>query len=123
MGMKKILLVEDDKDIVKTLKLFLEMENFAVSVAEDGAAALEKINSEKVDLVILDVMLPKVNGYKVCRHIKSEEKSKSIPVIVLTALAQDKDRRLCKSCGAECYMVKPFDVEELKKLIQTLLAK
>jgi DNA-binding response OmpR family regulator len=111
--MKKILIVEDEVNLTNTLKMRFEASGFEVDVAYDGQEALQKVRDNRPDLILLDLMLPKVDGYKVCRMLKYDEKYKSIPIIILTARAQEKDRDLAVSMGADAYIVKPFESKDL----------
>lgn len=119
---RKILLVDDEPAIVKMVGKRLEAEGYEVSVAMDGEEALRKAEAAP-DLVILDVMLPKMNGFDVCRRLKNDERLGRIPVILFTALTQQKDRRLGSDCGADGYISKPFRTQELLEKIEELIAK
>ena len=121
MTKKKILLVDDEKDLVYAVKLQLEKNNFEVLTASDGQEALDKARREKPHLIILDVMLPKIDGYKVCRLLKFDEKYKKIPLIIFTARVQESDEKTGYSVGADAYMTKPFDAQILLDKIQQLL--
>jgi len=123
MTKKKILLVDDEKDLVYAVKLQLEAKHYEVIVASDGQEALDKARREKPDLIILDVMLPKIDGYKVCRMLKFDEKYKKIPLIMFTARVQDTDEKLGYSVGADAYLTKPFDSRVLLDQIVKLLGK
>ena len=118
---KQILLVDDEPDLVKLVKMRLEVTGYSVSVATDGQEVFQKAQIEKPNLVILDIMLPKMNGYEVCRLLKSNEIYKEIPIIIFTAKAQEKDEKLAKECGADAYLRKPFNAQELLEQIQSLL--
>ena len=109
MPKKKILLVDDEKDLVYAVRLELEAKDFEVLVAYDGREALDKARQEKPDLIILDVMLPKLDGYKVCRILKFDEKYKHIPIIMFTAMSQEADKQISKEVGADAYITKPFE--------------
>ncbi len=117
---KKIFLIEDEEDILKTLELVLVKEGFSVSSARDGLEALNKLNGESFDLVIVDLMLPKWDGFKLCKTIKQHKIYKDTPIIVLTAMAQEEDRTRCLSYGVEEYMKKPFDPDTLLAKIREL---
>lgn len=118
---QKILLVDDEKELAEMVGLRLEAAGYKVILASDGQEALDKARQEKPDLVILDLMLPKVEGYKVCRILKFDEKYKKIPIILFTAKAQEEDIKLGKEVGAEAYITKPFDPEVLLGKIKELL--
>ncbi|MDO8603305.1 MAG: response regulator [Candidatus Omnitrophota bacterium] len=123
MDRKKILMVDDEEDILKVLRFRLEANDYEVLTASDGQEGLNKARSEKPDLVILDLMLPKLDGYKVCRMLKFDEAYKSIPIIIFTAKAQRKDEELGMEMGADAYISKPFEPEILLAKIKELLSK
>jgi len=121
MAKKKILIVDDEPDILKTMKIFLETEGFDIITAVDGVSALDKIRKDNPDVVILDIMIPKADGYKVCRIIKFDKKRKVTPVIIFTAKAQESDERMAKECRADAYITKPFQPDVLLGKIKELL--
>lgn|SRR3989338_2994199 len=121
MNKKKILLVDDERDMVYAVKMQLEADGFRVLTAPDGQEGLDKARKEKPDLIILDLMLPKIDGYKVCRMLKFDEKYKGIPVIIYTARAQEADEKLGYEVGADAYLTKPFDPKKLLAKINELL--
>ncbi len=123
MGQKKILVVDDEVDLVETLRFPLEMEGFNVLVSYNGEDALNQARKETPDLILLDLMLPKLDGYKVCRLLKYDEKYKHIPILMLTAKTQEKDKLLGKETGANEYITKPFEIDELMKKVKTYLNK
>jgi two-component system, OmpR family, response regulator VicR len=118
---KKILIIEDEQDIVESLKFRLELEKIECIVANDGEDGLSKAKSGKPDLILLDVMLPKINGYKICRLLKYDELYKMIPIVMMTARTQKKDIKLGEETGADEYVTKPFDMEALVVLINKYL--
>lgn len=118
---KKILVVEDDPHIIKMLELRLKASGFEVITATDGISGLEKAKTEKPDLIIQDLMLPGMDGYKICRILKFDEVYKEIPIIMLTARGQDEDRLKGEQMGADFYMTKPYKSEELLEKINELL--
>lgn len=118
---KKVLIVDDEKDIVETLKFILEGEGLNCIVAYDGEEALTLAKNEKPDLIILDVMLPKINGYKVCRLLKFDAKYKHIPILMVTARSQEEDKIIGEETGADEYVTKPFDIEIITKLTKKFL--
>ncbi|MBL7151281.1 MAG: response regulator [Candidatus Omnitrophica bacterium] len=119
---KRILLVDDEAQLVEMVKMRLEASGYEVLSAFDGQEALDKARKEKPDLIILDLMLPKIDGYKVCRMLKFDEKYKNIPIILFSARAQETDVKLGKEVGADAYITKPFDppslLEKIKELLQ-----
>ena len=119
---KKILIVEDYPHIVEVLRIRLEAAGYEVIAAVDGQEGLNMARSEKPDLIILDVMLPKMNGYKVCRFLKFDAKYKHIPIFLLTARGKPEDIETGKATGANEYIIKPYDPQELLALIRRYLA-
>jgi len=121
MNKKRILLVDDEKDLVYAVTLQLEANNFEVLLAYDGQEALDKARREKPDLIILDLMLPKIDGFKVCRMLKLDAKYKDIPIILFTARAQESDKKIGKEVCADSYITKPFEAQVLLDRIRELL--
>jgi len=119
---KTILVVEDEKDMSRVLEVRLNGLGYKVITAEDGQKGLEKAKSEKVDLIILDLMLPKMPGEQVCREIRKDQQIGDIPILMLTAKSQDADKIVGKVIGANCYLSKPFDsavlIEEIEKILK-----
>jgi DNA-binding response OmpR family regulator len=122
MERKKILVVDDEVDLVKTIQFALEAEGYEVLVSHNGEDALNQSRKENPDLILLDLMLPKLDGYKVCRLLKFDERYKHIPILMLTAKTQQKDKLLGKETGADEYITKPFDMEELMEKIKKYLS-
>jgi two-component system alkaline phosphatase synthesis response regulator PhoP len=123
MNPKKILIVDDEPDLVETVRYPLEMEGYQVLVAYNGEEGLNQARKDSPDLIILDLMLPKLDGYKVCRLLKFDERYKHIPILMLTAKTQEKDRLLGKETGADEYMTKPFDIDQLLEKVKSYLSK
>ena len=119
----KILIVDDELDTLLPLKRALEMEDFNVIEAQDGIEALEKVRSEIPDLVLLDLMLPKINGFEVCQRLKQDEATSSIPIIMLTAKGETSDKIEGIEIGADDYVTKPFNLDELKARIKAVLRR
>jgi len=117
---KRVLVVDDERLIAKGIKFSLESESMIVDCAYDGEEALEKVNSGSYDLVLLDVMLPKLSGYEVCRKIR--EKSQ-LPIIMLTAKGDDSDKILGLEFGADDYITKPFNILEVKARIKAIFRR
>ena len=117
---EKILVVDDEKTLVKALKFGLEKDGFQVSTAYDGEEALEKVKQEEPDLVVLDLMLPKLDGFEVCRRLRKE---RDLPIIMLTAKGEDIDKILGLELGADDYMTKPFNPRELMARIKAILRR
>ena len=118
---KKILVVEDEPDIASLLTLMLKSQGYHVIAAGDGQEALEKARVEAPDLIVLDIMLPKLNGYKVARMLKFDEKFSHIPIIMLTAKIQEKDKKTGVEMGADAYVTKPFDTGQLLQKVKEIL--
>ncbi len=118
---KRILVVDDVESIVMSLKMFLERHRYEVITANDGQEGLEKARTEKPDLIILDLMLPKMNGYKVCGLLKKDTRYAKTPIILFTAKAQGEDVKLGQEVGADAYIIKPFEPETLLAKIKELL--
>ena len=121
MDKKRILIVDDEPDLVETLSFRLEASGYEVIKADDGQKGLDKARSEKPDLIILDLMLPKLDGYKVCRMLKFDEAYKNIPIILFTARAQEQDKKIGQDVGADGYITKPFEPQVLLAKIQELI--
>lgn len=119
---KTILIVDDEPDIVETIRFLVESEGFASLIAYDGEEALKIAKESRPDLIILDVMLPKINGYKVSRLLKFDAKYKDIPILMVTARTQEEDRLIGEETGANEYITKPFDIESILEKINTYLA-
>ena len=117
----KLLLVDDEPSIVKMVGKRLEVEGFEVEIAMDGQDGLAKAQNGKPDLIILDLMLPKLNGYEVCTMLKQDGRHKHIPVIIFTAKTQDKDEKMALECGADAFVRKPFRAQELVEKIKGLI--
>jgi len=123
MSSKKILVVDDEVDLVETVRFPLEIEGYHVLVAYDGEDALSQARKENPDLILLDLMLPKLDGYKVCRLLKFDERYKHIPILMLTAKTQEKDKVIGMETGANEYITKPFDIDSLLKMVKEYLGK
>ncbi|MBI4598508.1 MAG: response regulator [Candidatus Omnitrophica bacterium] len=117
----RILLVDDEPSIVKMVGKRLEVEGFDVLVAVDGQEGLAKAQAERPHLIILDLMLPKMNGYEVCTMLKQDTRYQQIPIILFTAKASEKDEKLGMDCGADGYIRKPFRAQELLEKIRALI--
>jgi len=118
MAMKKVLVVDDDKIIRDIVVDLMQSNGFTTIQAIDGEDGEKKAKDEKPDLIILDVVMPKKNGYQICRDLKKNEEYKHIPVILLTAKDQDSDKFWGRKQGADEYLTKPFDEDELVKLVK-----
>ena len=120
-GTKKILVVDDEPNVIKSLTFVLSKEGYDVSSAADGEDAMAKIRQSKPNLIFLDVMMPKKNGYEVCQDVKSDSGLSDIHIIMLTAKGQEADREKGLSVGADEFMTKPFSpilvIDKVKELL------
>ena len=116
----KILFCDDDENICELARMYLEKENYQVILANNGRRAITYFENENPDIVILDIMMPEIDGYEVCRQIR---KTSSVPIIFLTAKSDTFDKVLGLELGADDYMVKPFDVKELIARIKAVLRR
>ena len=117
---RRILIVDDEPLIFKGLRFSLEQEGYAIDAAYDGEEALQKVRAEEFDLILLDVMLPKMDGMQVCQQIREFS---NVPIIMLTAKGDDMDKILGLEYGADDYMTKPFNVLEVKARIKTIIRR
>jgi DNA-binding response OmpR family regulator len=120
---KKILVVDDEPDVASLLTLMLKSQGYNIISAGDGQEALEKARGENPDLILLDIMLPRLDGYKVARMLKFDENFSHIPIIMLTAKIQERDKQMGMEMGANDYITKPFDTAALLTKIKDLLEK
>jgi phosphate regulon transcriptional regulator PhoB len=120
---RKILIVEDDRDVVELLKYNLEKEGFRVSYATDGGTVLAHIRRFAPDLLILDLMLPGLDGLEVCRQLRQIDQYAALPILMLTARAEEADRVVGLELGADDYVTKPFSVRELIARVRSLLRR
>ena len=121
MTKRRVLVVDDEPSILKIIATQLRVAGYEVAVAMDGAAALARVMESPPDLMILDVMLPKMNGYEVCTAIKQNAQLRRIPVIMFTALRGEQDYWKAMSCGADAHLTKPYSVEDLKQIVVRLI--
>ena len=117
---RKILVVDDDQTITVLLKKYLEKNGYEAMVINEASEGLELAMTRKPDLIILDVMMPIINGFNFCRLLKAEEDSKDIPIIFLTSRNKLKDIEIGLEMGAEAYLIKPLNIEELLKTIRVI---
>lgn len=122
MEKKRILVVEDEPDFRMALRMRLEANGYVILEAEDGLIGLAMAREQKPDLILLDVMMPKMEGYKVARLLKFDEKHRHIPIVMLTARSQQSDRETGFSIGVDAYLTKPFETSELLETVSRLLA-
>lgn len=123
MASARILAVDDSPTILAMLEEILVSAGYEVLTAEDGAEALESARNDKPDLILLDVMLPKLDGYRVCRLLKFDQKYKAIPIIMLTAKAEEQSMATGLRTGADQYLTKPVEPERLLEAVADELAK
>lgn len=120
---EKIMIVDDEKDLVSLLKLSFESENYGVVEAYNGHEALEKTRTEVPDLILLDISLPGIDGYEVCKRLRKDPATESIPIIMLTGKDEVSDKIEGLERGADDYVTKPFDINELKARVRTVLRR
>jgi DNA-binding response OmpR family regulator len=118
----RVLIVEDDRHIIESLTFVLEREGFAVAAELDGEAALRRLRADPPDLVILDVMLPKLNGFEVLKQLRADAALREMPVIVLTAKGQQQDRRMAEGIGVDGFMTKPFSNRDIVDAVRRVAA-
>ncbi len=119
---KKVLIVDDEKNLVSLVALHMNMAGYLVSYAYDGYSALDIAKSQKPDVIILDIMLPKLNGLVVCRKLKEAEETRHIPIIILSALIETEDKFMGFNAGADDYITKPFSPRELLARVKRMLS-
>ena len=120
MAVGKVLVADDDKNICELLRLYLEKEGYTVVLANDGEEALERFSAENPDILLLDVMMPKLDGWQVCREIR---KTSEVPMIMVTAKGETFDKVLGLELGADDYVVKPFDTKEVVARIKAVMRR
>ncbi|MBP3692508.1 MAG: response regulator transcription factor [Clostridia bacterium] len=120
MSDKKVLVVDDDINICELLRLYLEKEGFAVTVANDGKSAVDVVKNNEFDIILLDIMLPGLDGWQVCREIR---KDSLVPIIMITAKGETFDKILGLELGADDYVPKPFDAKEVVARVKAVLRR
>ncbi len=120
---KKVLIVEDEKDIQQLVKLYLDKEGFRTYVAGTGTEALQRIKSDRPDLLILDLMLPEIDGIEVCKRVRGAPETATLPIIMLTAKAEEADTVVGLELGADDYVTKPFSPKSLVARVKALLRR
>ena len=121
--MKKILIVDDEQDIVESLKFVLEASDYTCYCAYNGEDGLKLAKEIMPDLIILDVMMPKINGYKISRLLKYDNKYKDIPIIMVTARSQMEDKMIGEETGVNEYITKPFELDAIVKKVEEYLGE
>jgi DNA-binding response OmpR family regulator len=119
---KKILVVEDEESLLKLQSILLTIRGYTVEGATDGQAALEAVETMNPDLILLDIMLPKIDGLEICRQVKANEATRHIPVVMLTAKKYPADRVMGEQAGADAYITKPYKSAMVIETIQRLLS-
>jgi len=119
---KKILIADDEQNIVISVEFLMKREGFVVSIAHDGEEALARIRADKPDLVLLDVMMPKKNGFDVCQEVRADAALAGVRILMLTARGRDTEVAKGMALGADGYMTKPFSTKDLVEKVRELLA-
>ncbi|MES2477807.1 MAG: response regulator [Bacteroidota bacterium] len=119
--MKKILVVDDDPYILMSLEFLMKKNGYQVMIARNGTEALEAINTVKPNLILLDIMMPDVDGYSICKHVKSKKDLKDIHVVFLSAKTKETDVQKGLDLGASMYITKPFSTRDLMKKVNELM--
>ena len=117
---KRVLIVEDEPNIAMALSFLLEQEGFAVSVVADGRKALDSLATDRPDVVILDAMLPEIDGYEVLKALRRQPKTADLPIVMLTAKGQPQDRDAALGAGVDHFMTKPFANADLVAVVRAL---
>lgn len=117
----KILMIEDDPDFLKVVSLFLERQGYEVATATDGSAGLTRVREEQPDLLILDLMLPGMSGFEVCRHLRKDPETADLPILMLTAKTGARDQQTGFDLGADDYVTKLIPLSELASRVKSLL--
>jgi DNA-binding response OmpR family regulator len=120
---KRILIVDDEPNIVVSLEFLMKREGFEVAVATDGEAALKSVEEKKPDLVLLDIMLPKKNGFEVCQTIRANPELQEVKIVMLTAKGRDTEVAKGTALGADAYMTKPFSTKDLIAQVRQILGE
>ena len=123
MAISKILIVDDEPDIVETMAFMLQARNYSVSIASGGLEGIKKARTEVPDLILLDIMMPDMNGYDACKKLKANKITGHIPVIMLTAKGENEAVLKAHSIGADDYVVKPFSLPTLLNKLKKFLGK
>lgn len=117
---KRVLLAEDEPNIVESLTFLLERAGFEVAVESDGRQALQTVLTNTPDILILDVMLPELDGYEILRQLRADRRAETLPVLMLTAKGQREDRETALECGADLFITKPFSNSEIVSAVKQL---
>jgi len=123
MKRERILVVEDEESLLKLESILLSSKGYSVTGVMDGRSALEEVRANRPDLVILDIMLPEIDGFEVCRQIKEDPDTRHIPVLILTAKKNSQDLARGQQVGCDAYITKPFKSAKVLDMVQELLAR
>lgn len=123
MGRGKVLVIDDEEYIQHILNFSFGAEGYDVLTASDGEEGINKAKNEKPDIIVMDIMMPKMDGYEACKRIKADPETKDIPVILLTAKGREADRKLGADAGADDYVVKPFSPGRLIERVEGMIKK
>ncbi len=118
---KKILIIDDELDMVKAITIRFKASGYEIIPASDGQEGVDKAQRSKADLILLDIIMPKMDGYEVCRKLKTGPKTKNIPIIIFTAAGQQDLEKRCMALGPDAVLEKPFETAELLELVNKLL--
>lgn len=118
---KKILVADDEEDVKMVVQLYLESKGYEILTAYDGLDAIDKAKNERPDLILLDIMMPIMDGFEVAKRLKNDPSTESIPIVMLSAASQTESKERALKAGAVDYVVKPFDPEQLEKTVSTIL--
>jgi len=121
MSKKRILIIDDEPELVKAITVRFKASGYEVISADDGQQGLDKAEEIKPDLILLDIIMPKKDGYEVCKNLKSKPKTKDIPILILTAAGQQGLKKRCMEAGADEVIKKPFETTELLELVNKFL--
>lgn len=121
MGKKKILLADDEEDIKTVIKLYLESKGYDVVTSYDGLDTLDKVKAEKPDLILLDIMMPVINGFEVCKQLKADENTSHIPIVMLSAASHSDSVEQAIEAGAVDYIMKPFEPPRIEAILKKIL--
>ena len=118
---KRVLLIEDEPNIIEAISFILSRDGFTVHIHEDGETAVDRVMATPPDMIILDVMLPGRSGYDILRDLRADPRTKDLPVLMLTARGQTKDRDLAERLGVDRFMTKPFSNSEVRSFVRDLI--